>query len=88
GEEQSLMNYGRNMEATLQEEQGVLMNKVSFAVKEYITKFNNAKKYSLILNTNAMTSVVIAGDPALDITNEVVDGLNKEYAAEQAKTTK
>lgn len=85
GEEQELMNYGRTMEGTLQEEQAVLMNKISYAVKEYMTKFNDAKKYSLIINTNAMTTVVLAGDPSLDITNEVVEGLNKEYEAEQKK---
>lgn len=84
-EEQELMNYGRNMEGTLQEEQAVLMNKISFAVKEYMTKFNESKKYSLIINTNAMTTVVLAGDPSLDITNEVVEGLNKEYAVTQPK---
>lgn len=84
GEEQELMNYGRNMEGTLQEEQTVLMNKISYAVKEYMTKFNEAKKYSLIINTNSMTTVVLAGDPSLDITNEVVEGLNKEYVAEKA----
>lgn len=84
GEEQELMNYGRTMEGTLQEEQAVLMNKISYAVKEYMTKFNDAKKYSLIINTNAMTTVVLAGDPSLDITNEVVEGLNKEYEAEKS----
>lgn len=84
GEEQELMNYGRNMEGALQEEQTVLMNKISYAVKEYMTKFNEAKKYSLIINTNSMTTVVLAGDPSLDITNEVVEGLNKEYVAEKA----
>lgn len=84
-EEQDLVNYGRTMEGTMQEEQAVLMNKISYAVKEYMTKFNESKKYSLIINTNAMTTVVLAGDPSLDITNEVVEGLNKEYAATQAK---
>lgn len=84
-EEQELMNYGRNMEGTMQEEQAVLMNKISNAVKEYITKFNETKKYALILNSNSMTTVVLAGDPALDITNEVVEGLNKEYETAQTK---
>lgn len=84
-EEQDLVNYGRTMEGTMQEEQAVLMNKISFAVKEYMTKFNESKKYSLIINTNSMTTVVLAGDPSLDITNEVVEGLNKEYAATQPK---
>lgn len=84
-DEQVLMNYGRTMEAELQEEQAVLMNKISYAVKEYMDKFNQSKKYSLVINTNSMSTVILTSDPALDITNEVLEGINKEYEATKAK---
>ncbi len=80
-----LDRYGKQMEQTLSEEQYVMMNKISNSITEYIKAYNVDKKYSLILSTNAMTSLVIASDPALDITNAIVEGLNKEYAKTQKK---
>lgn len=80
-----LDRYGKQMEQTLSEEQYVMMNKISNSITEYIKEYNIDKKYSMILSTNAMTSLVIAADPELDITGVIVDGLNKEYAKTQKK---
>ena len=87
-EEQDVMVYGRKMENALQEEQTVLMNKVSYSIKEYLKKFNEEHKYSLILNNNGMTTNVLASDPALNITEEVLKGLNEEYKANKNKKNK
>ncbi|MBE9488402.1 MAG: OmpH family outer membrane protein [Bacteroidetes bacterium] len=87
-EEQEVMVYGRKMESTLHEEQTVLMNKVSYGIKEYLKKYNVEHKYSLILNNNSMTTNVLASDPSLNITEEVLKGLNEDYKANKNKDNK
>lgn len=48
-------------------------------VKDYLKEYNKGGHYALILTNSAATVNVLYADPALDITNEVIEGLNKEY---------
>lgn len=72
---------------TLGEEEQVLTNQVIHAVIQYVEKFNADYKYKMIL-TSSGNSPVLHADPALNITKEILDGLNAEYAAEQAAASK
>lgn len=59
------------------------------SIQHYLVAYNKDKQYSLIL-TKAGDNILLA-DKALDITNEVIAGLNKAYKpakAEKAETKK
>jgi outer membrane protein len=68
--------------AGLDEEQMVMTNQVMFAITEYVAKFNADLRYKMIL-TSSGSSPVMHADPALNITAEILKGLNEEYAAEK-----
>lgn len=78
-EQQQVIAYRDKMLGEMQEEQTVMQNKIFDAIQTYLKKYNAEKNYALILNTNAMTNTVMIGDPSLDITQELIDGLNAEY---------
>jgi outer membrane protein len=71
----------------LSEEEQVMTNQVIYAITEYITKFNADYKYKMILTTSG-GSPIIHADPALNITSAILEGLNAEYATEQAAAKK
>ncbi len=77
--QQSLQNDAAQKDAEMQEEQAVLNNRVYFAVKEFIEKYNAEHQYSLILTTSGVTNTVLNVNPGLDITADVIKGLNEEY---------
>ena len=77
--QQNLQNDAAKKDAEIQEEQAVLNNQVYFAVKEFIEKYNEDHQYSLILTTSGVTNTVLNVNPGLDITADVLKGLNEEY---------
>ena len=74
-----LQNLTAQKEAEIQEEQAVMFNKVMDAIQTYIAKYNQEKKFAMILTTTDAATTVLTADPTLDITAEVIEGLNNEY---------
>lgn len=83
-------NYAAKKEQEIAEEQSVMMNQIGDAIKKYIDKMNETWEYALILTTqgDVLPAPVVAGDPALDITDTVITGLNEEYVKTKAKENK
>lgn len=77
--QQNLQNDAAQKDAELQEEQMVLNNTVYYAVKEFIERYNAEHQYSLILTTSGATNTVLNDNPGLNITADVLKGLNEEY---------
>ena len=77
--QQDLQNLANQKQAELMEENEVMMNQVMDAITTYLERYNEEHNFAAILTTNATTNVVIVGNPALDITAEIVEGLNNEY---------
>ena len=71
-------NYAAQKQQEIQEEQVVMMNQLGDAIQTYLTKYNEEKQYAMIL-TNSGGAPVITADAALDITDDVLAGLNEEY---------
>ena len=67
----------------LAEEEQVMTNQVFYAIQEYVAKFNADFRYKMILSSSGGSPVMHAA-PALNITAEILTGLNAEYAAEKA----
>jgi outer membrane protein len=71
----------------LAEEEQVMTNQVMYAIQEYVAKFNSDYRYKMIV-TSSGGAPIIHADPALNITAEILKGLNEEYAAEKAASAK
>ena len=67
----------------LAEKQQVMLNNIQYAILEYIKEYNADYRFKMIFSTSG-SSPVLHADPALDITGEILAGLNKKYAAEKA----
>lgn len=76
-------NYYAQKQQEMQEEQAVTMNQIADAIKTFIDKFNEEKQYAMIIATQGeiLPQPVVAGDPDLDITDAIIEGLNAEYIA-------
>ena len=77
-QEADFNNYAAQKQQEIQEEQVVMMNQLGDAIQTFLQKYNEEKQYSMIL-TNQGGAPVITADPALDITQDVLAGLNAEY---------
>ena len=76
--------YAQQKQGEIQEEQIVMMNQIADAIKTWLDKYNETMGYSLII-TNQGGAPIITGDTALDITDQVIAGLNEEYVANKNK---
>lgn len=54
------------------------------SINAYLKEYNKTKGYNLIINNAGFNNLLYA-DPALDITQEVIDGLNKRYTPAKAE---
>ena len=77
-QEQEFNNYAAAKQQEIQEEQVVMMNQLGDAIKTFLDSYNAQKQYAMIL-TNTGGAPVIAADEALNITDDVLAGLNEEY---------
>ena len=77
--QQELQNYTQQKQMEMAEEESVMINQVMDAVKTYVKKYNETHQFALILTSSATTQVVMEGNAALDITQDVLAGLNEEY---------
>ena len=77
--QESLQNEANSKQLELQEEEYVINNQVLDAIKTYLEKYNAIHQYSLILTSSEATNIVIEGNKGLDITVDVLRGLNEEY---------
>ena len=70
-------NYAAQKQQEINEENVVMMNQLGDAIQTFLTKYNEEKQYAMIL-TNSGGAPVITADAALDITDDVLAGLNEE----------
>ena len=80
-QQQSYQQYAMRKQQEMQEEQQVLMNQIANAIAEYVEAYNAEKGYSMILATAGaiLSTPVVTGDARLDITEDLLAGLNAEY---------
>ena len=71
-------NYAAQKDQEINEEQLVMMNQLGDAIHTFLAKYNEEKQYAMIL-TNSGGAPVIVADEALNITDDVLAGLNEEY---------
>lgn len=77
----AFQNYAAEKEQEIAEEQAVMMNQLADAIKTFIDEYNAEKQYAMILTTQGdiLPAPVVTADEALDITDDILEGLNAAY---------
>ena len=80
-QQQSYQQYAVNKQQEMAEEQQVMMNQIANAIAEYVAEYNQEKGYAMILATAGpiLSTPVVTADPKLDITEDLLAGLNAAY---------
>nr|WP_320118364.1 OmpH family outer membrane protein [uncultured Marinifilum sp.] len=79
--QQNLQQLDRELSAELMGEQNANSKRLFDSVTNYLKEYNSTHNYSLILSTTKGGNVLLSKD-GLDITKEVLDGLNARYTPE------
>lgn len=84
----SVENYAAQKQQEILEEQQVMMNQISDAIKTFVDAYNEAMGYAMVLFTQGdiLPAPVVSGDASLDITDALIEGLNAAYVKEKGKT--
>lgn len=77
----NLQNYAAQKQQEVQEEMVVTQNQILNAISTFIQTYNEEKGYAMILTTQGdnLSVPVVCADESLDITDDIIEGLNKEY---------
>lgn len=81
--QQELATYNQNAGNALSNEEAAENEKLYNKVSDYLKAHAKEKGYKYVLTFSKNNPVVLYGDESLDITREIVDGLNAEYKKEK-----
>lgn len=73
----------QNASASIQQDESAEFNNVYNAITEYLKKHAKENGYTLVLTYSKTNPTVLYADSKLDITNDVIDALNKEYSSKK-----
>ncbi|HEY9124205.1 MAG TPA: OmpH family outer membrane protein [Bacteroidales bacterium] len=82
GEQQELMQYGQKLQNELAEESRVLNNKLGNNIIEFLKEYNKDGRFQFVLSHVYGGNLLYVND-SLDITKDVIEGLNKKYDKEK-----
>ncbi|MEB2775796.1 OmpH family outer membrane protein [Algoriphagus sp. D3-2-R+10] len=85
--EQNLMTYRDNLMQELSADEAALYSEVYDRVQKYLKSYAESNDLTMILSYTR-GGAVWYGNDALDLTESVIEGLNKEYTAAPADTAK
>jgi len=80
---QELQAYKENASAELQNAQAGENSKLYDKISDFTKQYAKEKGYKLVLTFSKANPTVLFGDPSLDVTLDVVKGLNDAYAKEK-----
>lgn len=78
----NFQNYYNQKQQEIAEEQQVMMNQIADAINTFVNEYNAEKKYAMIIATQGssiLPTPVVTGNAELDITDELLEGLNAAY---------
>ena len=75
-----LQQYSQQKQAELGQEQAKKNEQLYNNIRDYISKTNKANKYEFVLGYSKVGGGILFADPSVDVTQKIIDGLNKEYA--------
>lgn len=77
--QQELAAYNQNASSALANEEAAENEKLYNKVAEFLKKHAKNKGYKMVLSYSKANPTVLFADESLDVTKEVVTGLNEEY---------
>ncbi|MGB4775817.1 MAG: OmpH family outer membrane protein [Daejeonella sp.] len=83
--QQELAAFNQNAGSALQNEETAENEKLYNKVSEFLKKHAKTKGYRMVLTYSKSNPTVLFADESLDVTKEVVTGLNEEYKKENTK---
>lgn len=85
-QQNNFQQYAAQKQQEIAEEQQVMMNQIADAIKTFIDGYNAEKGYAMILTTQGdiLPAPVVAADSSLDITDDILEGLNAAYVKSKA----
>src|SRR5690554_2490190 len=81
--QEELGRLNQNASTSLGQEEAEENEKLYNKISEYLKKFSAEKGYKLVLTYSTANPTVLYADKSLEVTKEVVDGLNAEYKKEK-----
>ncbi len=89
-QQNNFQQYAAQKQQEIAEEQQVMLNQIADAIKSFLDEYNADKKYAMIISTQGavLPAPVAAADPELDITDDILEGLNAAYVKTKAKENK
>jgi outer membrane protein len=60
-----------------------MIEKINEDIESFISVYAKSKGYTYILGSSDQTKSILYGEESLDITEDVIDGLNENYSAEE-----
>lgn len=82
-EQQDLQTYQQNATAQFQSEQASETGKVYDKIVDFTKNYAKEKGYKMVLTYSKASLTVLYGDKSLDVTADVLKGLNDAYAKEK-----
>jgi outer membrane protein len=82
---QNLENQKKSLENNIQSEGVKTMEELKKKINEFLTEYNKEKDYAYIFSYSSTINILFYKDTALNITNEVVSGLNEAYNKTKVK---
>lgn len=82
--EQDIMLYRDNAAGNLGQEQAKKTDQLLTNIQEYLKKYNKSDKYDMVIGYSKGGGVLYAKED-LDITQDVLKGLNEEYSKNKGK---
>ena len=77
--QQELQAYQQNAGSALQNEQAAENEKLYDKVADYLKGYAKEKGYKMVLTYSKGNSAILFADETLDVTSEVIKGLNTQY---------
>ena len=87
-QEASFNNYAQQKQQEILEEQQVMLNQISDAIKTFVDDYNAQMGYAMIIASQGdiLPVPVVTGEERLDITDALIEGLNAAYIKEKGKS--
>lgn len=81
--QQELQGFQQNAGAALQNEQATESEKLYDKVADYLKGYAKEKGYKMVLTYSKANPTILFADESLDVTAEVIKGLNEAYAKDK-----
>ena len=86
-QQQTFVEHRDKVMAEMAEEEQVMLNRIHYSITQYLKEFNSDYRFKMIVSSTG-AGPVLSADPSLDLTEVLLEGLNKQYAAEKQATAK